>query len=104
MPDKYRILLKKRVAADLEHIFNTIAKDSPDNASTFVQKLLTAIDTLEIFPHRKIIEGQDPNESTAVRSLPVKPYLVFFRVMDSQRIVRILRVRHAARRPLKRFE
>jgi plasmid stabilization system protein ParE len=104
MPDKFRILLKKRVATDLEKISKTIARDSPQAAPAFVERILDAIDSLEMFPHRKVVQGQKPDEAHPVRSLPVPPYMVFFRVIDSQRIVRVLRVRHGARRPLKRFD
>jgi plasmid stabilization system protein ParE len=104
MPDKFRIIMRKQAATDLEKIFTTIARSSPQSAPEFIERILDAVDGLEIFPHRNVVEGQKPNKRGPVRSLPVPPYLVFFRVVDSQRIVRILRIRHGARRPLKRFE
>jgi plasmid stabilization system protein ParE len=39
-----------------------------------------------------------------VRSLPVPPYMVFFRVDDKLLVIRILRIRHGARKPLRRFD
>jgi plasmid stabilization system protein ParE len=104
MPDKFRILMRKQAATDLEKIFTKIAKNSPQAAPAFIERILDALDSLEIFPHRNVVEGQKPETDHPVRSLPVPPYLVFFRVLDHQRVVRILRIRHGARRPLKRFD
>jgi toxin ParE1/3/4 len=104
MPEEYRIILTKRVASDLEKIFDTIAKDSSENASAFVDRILDSIETLKVFPHRNVVDGQDPRAENPVRSLPVQSYLVFFRVLDAQKAVRILRVRHGSRKALKRFE
>jgi plasmid stabilization system protein ParE len=36
--------------------------------------------------------------------MPVQSWIVFFRVIDDDRVVRVLRVRHGARRRLKRYE
>ena len=63
-----------------------------------VARILDAIDTLDTFPHRNVVAGQKPGLSKPVRSLPAWPYVVFFRVHDDHGVVRILRVRHGARR------
>jgi plasmid stabilization system protein ParE len=36
--------------------------------------------------------------------MPVQSWIVFFRVLDQHHVVRVLRVRHGARRRLKRYE
>jgi toxin ParE1/3/4 len=96
MPDRYRILLSKRAAAELQAIFDYIAQDSPQNASGMVARILDAIDKLRMFPHRTVVEKQNPRLKHPVRSLPVQSHIVFFRVIDEQHVVRILRVRHGA--------
>jgi plasmid stabilization system protein ParE len=103
VPQQYRLILSKRVASDLDAIFNRIAKDSPPNASAFVGRILDAFSGLRIFPHRTVVEGQSPKARNPVRSLAVDSYIVFFRVLDKQEAVRILQVRHGARQRPKRF-
>jgi plasmid stabilization system protein ParE len=65
---------------------------------------MDAIALLEELPHRTIVAVQPPNAKYPVRSIAVWPYVVFFRVVDDDRVVRVIRIRHGARRPLKRFD
>ena len=104
MARRYRILLSKRVASDLERIFDHIAKDWPDAAAKMVDRILGSIERLKMFPHRNVVMGQSPRLKHPVRSLPVPPYVVFFRVMDAQGVVRVVQVRHGAQRRPKRFD
>ncbi|HEX4796304.1 MAG TPA: type II toxin-antitoxin system RelE/ParE family toxin [Humisphaera sp.] len=104
MPDLYRVRLSADVLHDLEQIYAHIAKDSPAAAGRMIEKLLDAIDSLEILPHRNIVERQSPKLKYPVRSLVVPPYVVYFRVIDDDRIVLIRHIRHGARRPPKRFD
>ena len=103
MADEYRILLAKRVARDLESIFERIAKASPDNAARVVARILDAIETLKSFPHRNVVGDQSPVVKFPVRSMPGQSWMIFFRVIEQPPHVRILRVRHGARRRLKRY-
>jgi plasmid stabilization system protein ParE len=102
MAPRYRILLSKNVANDLQGIFDYIARDSPYNAAKMIARILDAIDTLGTSPYRNVVAGQKPGLAKPVRSLPVWPYVVFFRVHDDQNVVRVLRVRHGARKMPKR--
>jgi toxin ParE1/3/4 len=104
MPARYRILFSKRVATDLQSIFNHIAGHSEQNAGKMVDRILGAIAGLKTFPHRNVVAGQRRGLKYPVRSLPVQSYLVFFRVIDEQNVVRVLRVRHGAMRRPRRFE
>jgi plasmid stabilization system protein ParE len=103
MADEYRILLSKQAAKDLQRIFGYIAGQSPDAAAALVGKVLGSVENLQIFPHRTVVDGQSERVPHPVRSLPCGSYMVYFRVLDSQRVVRIVRVRHGARRPLRRY-
>lgn len=60
MPDAYRVRLTPEVLSDLEEIHRHIAKDSPQAAASMVGRLLDAIDSLELFPHRNVVEHQTP--------------------------------------------
>ena len=98
MAERFRIRLAHRALSDLEEIHATISKDSPQNAAAMIEKILKAIDLLEIFPHRTVVERQSASLRYPVRSLPVKPYVIYFRVIDDERIVIIRHIRHGARK------
>src|SRR5438552_17971081 len=104
MPPTFRIIMSPEAAGDLEAIHKYIARDSPENAAQLIERILDAIATLDIFPHRKIVEHRTPELQHPVRSVAVRPYVIYFRVLEAQQAVRILTVRHGARRPPDRFE
>jgi plasmid stabilization system protein ParE len=98
MAATYRIIIAPEAAADLQAIYEYVAKDSPDSAARLVSRILNAIERLAILPHRNIVQHQSRRLRHPVRSLPVRPYVAFFRVIDNDAVVRILTVRHGARR------
>jgi len=97
-PNRYRIIFSKRAADDLEEIFDFITLRSPQNAHAVIDRILRAIDGLEIFPHRTIVAGQPSDTQRPVRSLPVQSWIVLFEVDDRRNAVQILEIQHGARR------
>jgi toxin ParE1/3/4 len=93
----YRIRITPRALADLEGIFEYISRDSPQNAAKMIRTLLDAIDSLDILPPRFDVPRTGSVRGRQVRSMPVRPYLVRYRIDERERKVRILRVRHGAR-------
>jgi len=57
-----------------------------------------------LFPPRTVVERQDRKLRHPVRSIPVRPYIVYFRVLDEDYVVRVLHVRHGARRRPRSFD
>lgn len=98
MPDNYHVIFTRRAAADLEGIFKYIAHDSPRNASRVITKLVDAIDSLGQLPHRYRVIKQHHRIRDGIRMMPVSPYLLYYRVLDPQRAVRIITIRHGARK------
>jgi plasmid stabilization system protein ParE len=99
MPDTYRIRYTQVAAAHLENIFDFIREDSPQNATTVIDRILSAIDSLEILPHRyPVLEDSLQLLGEELRSMPVPPFKVRYRVDDAGRAVTIVGVRHGARR------
>lgn len=78
----------------LEAIGEYIDQFNPKAAAQMAAHLIEAGNSLEIFPHR----GRSV-PSTAMRELVIAryPYIIRYRVVGET--VRILRIRHAARRP-----
>ncbi len=96
--DEYRVIITPRAGRDLEGVHRYIAQDSLDNAAAMVARILDALEPLKHFPHRTVVQRQRPGLRHPVRSLPVAPYVIYFRVLDEERVVRVLHVRHGARR------
>lgn len=99
----YKIILSPEAATDLESLHEYISKDSPQNAAKMIGRILDAISSLETFPRRNIVENQSKKIRRPVRSLPVRPYIVYFRILEEQQAIIIHSVRHGARRRRKRF-
>lgn len=97
MLPKYRVRLTSQALFDLEEIHASISRDSPQNAALMLERILDSIDLLEVFPHRTVVERQTSSLRFPVRSLPVKPYVIYFRVIEDERIVVIRHIRHGAR-------
>ena len=100
----YRIIITPRAGRDIEGIYDHIACDSPDNAPSMVKRILDALEPLRQFPHHNLVQRQNRKLRHPVRSLPVRPYIVYFRVYDDDRVVRIVHVRHAARHRPRKFD
>ena len=103
MGDAYRLIIAPEASADLTMIHAYISQDSPGNAAKVVGRILRGIETLKVFPHRTVLEHQSRKIRFPVRSVPVRPYVIFFRVLDDEQVVRILTIRHGARRRPRRF-
>jgi len=63
-----------------------------------IRALLDAIDRLDMFPQRYDIARTGSPRGRNVRSMPVKPYLVRYRIDEGRSYVFILHVRHGAQR------
>lgn len=100
----YRLVISPKFAADLASIHDRIAKDSPANAAGTASRIMDALEPTQAVPHRAPIEPQPPGLRYPVRSVAVPPYVVYFRAVDADQVVRVLRVRHGARRPLRRYD
>jgi plasmid stabilization system protein ParE len=103
MPNRYRIRTMPRASNDIVGICSYIEKDSPQNAASVAQALLDAIDSLEILPHRYKVHEHRKDPAKTVHSMPVPPFIVYYRVVDNLAIVEVLAVRDGRRRQPRRI-
>lgn len=80
-----------RAAADLEHLYEYIAQDNPEAATSEAGKVVEAVKHLGDYP----ASGR-PGRVPGTRELVISRYIVAYRVKDG--VVQILRVLHAARK------
>ncbi len=78
---------------DLEAIHDYIGKDSEYYASRFIQKIISAVDTLDKFPKigRIVPEANNPN----IRELIFQNYRIIYRILDD--IIQIIAVIRGSR-------
>lgn len=98
----YLVSLTARAERDLGLLFESIHAEDSETARTWYQGLKKAILSLE-----KLLNRCAPaHENARLRNLLYgrKPhiYRIIFRVLEKERRVEVLHVRHGARRPLKR--
>ncbi len=87
MADSYCIHLSHQAADQLRDIFDYIAQDAPQNAAGMIGRPLDTIDALNILPHRYRVVQNAGVAGEEIRSMPVRPYLVWYHVDDSSRTV-----------------
>lgn len=87
-----RIIWSAPAVADLEAIYDYIARDSPHYASRFVQRLISATEPLESFPNfgRVVPEGDGRH-----REMLVRDYRILYRVEGED--IYIMTVVHGSR-------
>jgi toxin ParE1/3/4 len=98
MPAQYHVAFTRRARADLNDIYDYIAKDSPQNAANFVAELVQAILNLQQLPHRYPIYKSRRWSRRIIRRMPLWPYQAYYNVNGKQRRVEVITVRHGMRR------
>lgn len=88
------IFFSPRARQDLEEIGDYIAQESRAHARRFVAKLLAQCELISRAPLSYPIRA---DLAADLRMAAIARYLIFFRVMDEKRTVRIERVLHSAR-------
>jgi toxin ParE1/3/4 len=99
MPEKYRVNYTRHAAEQLQEIVEYIEQRSPDNAVKMATRLVKAVESLEIFPHRFNLTRHPAELGETIRSMPVRPYLIRYQINESALVVTIVSIRHGARRP-----
>ena len=104
IPAGYRVVVAPRADTDIARITGPAAGAVPPHVSREIRAIFAAFDSLADVPHRTVVFPQPVDRRPPVRSLAVPPYMIYFRVYDGDKVVRVTRVRHGARRPLRRFD
>ena len=103
MPTTYRVIVLPEAFKNLDRILSYIKRDSPQNAARVLDRLWDATRSLSIFPQRYPVRENRREPTKVVRSMPVPPYMIYYRVDDLLHVVRVLTVRHGSRKQPKRF-
>jgi toxin ParE1/3/4 len=89
----YRVIVSRPALRDLGEIARYIAQDRPQAALRVGEQLLALAESLAVRPGRGGLFHARPG----VRRLISPPYLVTYRIDETQRVVYVLRFWHAKR-------
>jgi plasmid stabilization system protein ParE len=104
MRDTHRIVLTADALSDLQGIASFIRQRSPQNAGSVAGTILDAIDSLGSMPDRFKRVGKSRKRGSPVHSMVVRPFIIYYRVEHSPKIVYVLNVRHGGRRQPRHFQ
>lgn len=91
----YRVVLSRPALRDLGEIARYIAADNPAAAERVGFELVRLAESLAVMPKR----GGQLRARPGVRRLVSEPYLVIYRVEETEQVVYVLRFWHAKRDP-----
>lgn len=86
------VVFAESAKADLDRIWADIAADNPKRAISFVRELIAQCKRLSNMPNRYSLLLN--HESTGIRRMPYRAYLIFYRV--GGRDIEVLRVLNGA--------
>jgi toxin ParE1/3/4 len=84
-----RVRLARSARRDLKLIRNYIAADSPNRAAAIIDRILDRCALLGVTPAQGRVR-EDLDVRFELRSVPVHPYVVFYRIAGE--VVQVLRV------------
>ncbi len=91
----YRVILSRPALRDLGEIARYISRDNSTAAERVGLELVQLAESLAVMPRR----GGQIRARPGVRRLVHEPYLVTYRIDETQRVVYVLRFWHAKRDP-----
>lgn len=91
----YRLIWSPSARLDLRELASYIAETRPKASAKFVKNVFSKVEHLSDFPKsgRVVPEFGDPNIREVIR----KPCRIVYRIKESEHVVEIVRVWHAAR-------
>jgi toxin ParE1/3/4 len=88
------VRLSQRAATDIRSLGNEIAAEKPRAAEAFVDQIIQRCHSIADAPEGY---GQRPEFGAGVRGVPIRPYVILYRVRQFD--ILILSIRHGARKP-----
>ena len=90
----YRITLTKRAKNDIINIgdYITYTLLEPGISRNFIKGLKTSISHLKFFPQKFPLVQDDILKDQGIRCMPYQNYYIFYKILENNRIVIILRI------------
>ena len=94
-----KIVWRKKALEELNNIYKSIKKTSPQSAIKVIDEILTTTDKLELYPQIYPLDRFKIGNDGTFRSFEKYSYRITYRVLKTE--ISILRVRHTSREPLE---
>ena len=91
----FQVRITEPALADLEEILEYSVANHPESSPHFLASLLRHVEILRQFPY----VGKLVSQRAQVRQLIHTPFLIYYAVYPSQRLVEVLHFWHASRMP-----
>lgn len=91
-----RVMWTATALRRVEEIGDHIAEERPSAAAKLVSRLFDAVERAAEFPRSAPMYGLANTET--IRQLAVPPYLVYYKILDSDKSIAVLTVRHQRQR------
>ncbi|WP_165769164.1 type II toxin-antitoxin system RelE/ParE family toxin [Virgibacillus profundi] len=91
----YNVELLPAADDDLDDIFNYILLDNPEAANEILDRIMTSLKHLEIFPYAGSKIMEESLNHFEFRMVISEPYIAFYRVIENT--IYIYRILHGAR-------
>lgn len=92
---KYTIILTPRAARDAEDAYAWIARDAPDTAVQWYNRLIDTLQKVETMPNRCPLAREATTVRRPIRQLLFGNYRILFIIQG--KAVKVLHIRHGAR-------
>jgi plasmid stabilization system protein ParE len=90
-----KLRLSRRATSDLHEIIDYLNMHNPGAAKRVRAALDAALSILTSFPALGVVQQRDVRKYI----MPRFPYLIYYSVAEREQEIRIVTIRHAARRP-----
>jgi addiction module RelE/StbE family toxin len=90
-----KVRLSPRAASDLREILDYLSTQNPRAAKIVRSSIAGALDILRTFPAIGVAQKRGVRKYV----VPQFPYLIYYSVATNEQEIRIITIRHAARRP-----
>ena len=97
----YLVSITSRAERDLAHLYGEINAEHSDAALKWYLGLKEAILSLEVRPNRCLVTRRRDKLRHLLYGYNPHTYRVIYRVLENQKQVEVLHIRHGARRKLK---
>jgi plasmid stabilization system protein ParE len=98
-----KVVITEGAIGELGEIFEYVSIDSPQNAGELIERLISAIESLDTFSGRFEVVGKRRSTGANVHKMVVRPHIVYYSVESIPEAVYVHAVRHSARRQPRRF-
>lgn len=103
MPETYRVIVQPEALDDLDRITAYIRQHSPQAARQVFDRLRTATQSLARLPRRYRVYRSTKDPDRVIHAMTVTPYIIYYRVVGSAKLVQVLTIHHGRQRQPRRF-